>query len=100
VVQQNSFKPATDTLSPVWPETEENNPKTGSSAIDNMQYVYWFHDFILRLLGTFAKLWKVTVSFVMSVIQSKWNSAPTGRIFMKFDISVFFENLSQKFIGN
>jgi len=25
------------------------------------------------------------------------NSAPTGRIFMKFDIEVFFENLSRKF---
>jgi len=39
VVQQNSFKPATDTL-PDCPETEEDNPRTGSSAIDDMQYVY------------------------------------------------------------
>ena len=61
MVQQNSFKSATDTLSVDCPETEEYNPKTGSSAIDNMQYVYWFHQLILRLLGTFAKLWKVTV---------------------------------------
>jgi len=33
-----------------------------------------------------------------SVRLSAWNnSAPTGRIFMKFDIQVFFENLSRKF---
>jgi hypothetical protein len=34
----------------------------------------------------------------MSVCPSAWNnSAPTGRIFMKFDIYVFFENLLRKF---
>jgi hypothetical protein len=34
----------------------------------------------------------------MSVRPSAWNnSAPTGRIFMKFDISLFFENISKKF---
>jgi hypothetical protein len=34
-----------------------------------------------------------------SVLPSAWNdTAPTGRIFMKFDIlSVFFDNLSRKF---
>jgi len=39
-------------------------------------------------LGTFAKLRKGTISFVMSVCQSvQWhNSVPTGRIFVKFDI--------------
>jgi len=49
-------------------------------------------------LGAFAKLWKETVSFVMSVCPSAWNnSASTERIFMKYDIRVFFENLSRKF---
>jgi len=34
----------------------------------------------------------------MSVWASSWNtSAPTGRVFVKFDIWVFFENLSRKF---
>jgi len=38
-----------------------------------------------------AELWKATIKFVMSVLlplcQCAWNnSAPTGRIFMKFDI--------------
>jgi len=44
---------------------------------------------ILPFLGAFAKLRGVT---------SSWNfSAPTGRIFIKFDIWVFFENMSRKF---
>ena len=34
----------------------------------------------------------------MSICPSVWNnSTPTGRIFVKFDICVFFENLSRKF---
>jgi hypothetical protein len=37
-------------------------------------------------------------SSVLSVNPSTWkNSAPTGKIFKKFDIWVFFENLSRKF---
>ena len=40
-----------------------------------------------EFLGEFAKLWKATVSFVMSVRLSVWkSSASTRRIFMKFDI--------------
>jgi hypothetical protein len=47
-------------------------------------------------VGAFAKLRKVTVGSVMSVRPSAWNNAaPTGRIFMKFDIGTFFENLSR-----
>ena len=42
--------------------------------------------FVVVLLGAFAKLRKATVSFV-NVCLSVWNnSAPTGRIFMKFGI--------------
>ena len=40
-------------------------------------------------LGAFAKLQKATISFVLStsVCPSAWNnSAPTGWIFMKFDV--------------
>ena len=46
-----------------------------------------------------AKLRKGTTSFIMSGRQSvPWhNSVPTARIFMKFDIWGFFENLSRKF---
>ena len=40
-----------------------------------------------QFLGAFAKLRKAAISFVMSVRLSAWNnSAPTGRIFIKFDI--------------
>jgi hypothetical protein len=46
-----------------------------------------------KLVGAFAKLRKATVSFVTSVRLSAWNNlAVTGRILMKFYISVFFEN--------
>jgi hypothetical protein len=63
----------------------------------------------VTVVGAFAKLRKATISFVMSVCPSEWNnSAPSGRIFMKFYISVFFESpkvtwkspLSAKFLGH
>jgi len=39
------------------------------------------------ILGAFAKLRKVTISFVTPVRLFAWNSSvPTGRIFMKVDI--------------
>ena len=41
-------------------------------------------------LGALAKLSKAIISFVLSVRLPAWNSsAPTGRIFMKFDLSIF-----------
>ena len=46
------------------------------------------------ILGTFTKLQKVTISFVMSVRPTTWNnSVPTGQIVMKFDIGLLFKNL-------
>jgi hypothetical protein len=37
----------------------------------------------------------------MSVRPSAWNNqAPTGWTFMKYEISVFFENMSRKFKFN
>ena len=48
-------------------------------------------------LGVSAKLQKATISFVKSVCPSAWNNwTPTGRIFMKFDIQAFFEDLSER----
>ena len=45
------------------------------------------HFRVRTVLDAFAKLRKATVSFVMSLLSSVWNnSAPTRRIFMKFDI--------------
>jgi hypothetical protein len=44
-------------------------------------------DFGLKILGTFRKLRKATVSVVMSVCPSAWNnSALTIQILMKLDI--------------
>jgi hypothetical protein len=76
--------------------------------------LFWNTRLILRkhkftyfypLLRAFAKLRKPTISFVMSVCLSvrtpAWNnSAPTVRIFMKFDTWIFFENISRKFKFN
>jgi hypothetical protein len=47
-------------------------------------------------LGTFAKLQKVTIGFVMSVcLSSAWhNLPPTGQSFMKFE---YFSKICQKF---
>ena len=39
-----------------------------------------------KFSGAFAKLRKASLSFVMSVWPSAWNSAPTRRSFMKFGI--------------
>jgi len=55
----------------------------------------------LLFLGVFTKLWKGTISFVMSVCLhvrlSAWNSwAPTGQICIRFDLRVFFKSLSRK----
>jgi hypothetical protein len=50
------------------------------------------------VLGVLAKLQKVSINFVMLLCLSAWNnSVPTGWLFMKFDIRVFFENLLRKF---
>jgi hypothetical protein len=56
----------------------------------------------VSFLAAFAKLRKVTMSYVMSaclsVCPSAWNIlAPTGRSFVKFDARVFSENPSRKF---
>jgi hypothetical protein len=47
-----------------------------------------------HFLGAFAKLRKATINFVTPVRPSAGkNSAPTGRIFMKFDTYVFFSKI-------
>ena len=55
----------------------------------------------VQFLGAFAKFRKANNSFVMSIPPFAWNNwAPTGRILMKFGISVFFENLSTNFTSH
>ena len=49
-------------------------------------------------LDEFAKLRQATIGFVMCIRPPAWNnSAPNGRIFIKFYMWVFFEYLSRKF---
>jgi hypothetical protein len=46
---------------------------------------------LVSFLGAFAELPKSPISFVTCVCPSAWNnSASTGRIFVKFDILLFF----------
>jgi len=46
----------------------------------------------------FTKLREATIIFVISVCPFAWNNfIPIERIFMKFDIWVFFDSLSIKF---
>ena len=59
-------------------------------------------DYEGRVFGRVREIAKQTVSFVIPVCPSahpstRNNSAPTKRIFVKFDISIFFESLSGKF---
>jgi hypothetical protein len=61
-----------------------------------------FFAHIFPCLGAFAKFRRATISFIKSVgpsvRPSAWNnSAPTGRIFMKFDTLVLFGKLLTKF---
>ena len=57
-----------------------------------------------KFLCSFAKLRKTTIIFVMSVRLfvrlSVWSiSAPTRRIFIKFDVWLLFESLSRKSVS-
>jgi hypothetical protein len=90
ISQQSSLNPASDVLL-------APGPRFFSTVTDFIDYSL-FHSASpclqavspvqsLPFLGTFAKLRKAILSFVMSVRPSVWtNSAPSGRIFMKFGI--------------
>jgi len=50
----------------------------------------------IPFLDANAKLLKSTINIVMSVRPSAWNnSAPSERIFMKYDIGVFLKSCRQ-----
>jgi len=60
--------------------------------------IFLYEQHSLDFLDAFLKLRKATIIFVMSVRPSAGpKSAPTRRIFMKFDIWGFFEKLTRKF---
>ena len=72
------------------PESEIANAAAAARAQQEKDHGWSVHvwgEFLLLFLGAFANLRKASVRFVMSVLPSARNdSAPTGRIFMKFDI--------------
>jgi hypothetical protein len=76
----------------VLPEVQHRQALTTSPvSIDLEHFAQLKLGVLCTFLGAFAKLRKATISFVMSirlsVHTSVWNnSAPTGRIFTKFDI--------------
>jgi hypothetical protein len=71
------------------------NEQTASSIA--RPEVQKYHCSPTLLLGAFANLRKASISFVMSVRPSACNnSAPTGRIFMKFDFWIFFRKICQE----
>ena len=52
-------------------------------------HVMWQHQTRFRFVSMFAKVWKVSITFIMSVCPSTWNnSAPSGQVFMKFDLRI------------
>ena len=67
--------------------------------LENQRFVNVSLRFLLcTFLGAFAKLLKATTRVVISVRPSAWsNSVPTGLIFVKFVISLFFLNPLRKF---
>jgi hypothetical protein len=84
------------------PQTSSEFQDASIIVISVKPFVLWkwnvhFIKVVYRfILGAFAKL-RTTISFVVSVSLSAWNnSVPTGRIFLKFAIMVFFENLPKK----
>ena len=69
-----------------------------SHILTTLRYLQSAFDFVHSIfLGAFTKVWKATISFVMSIGLSvrKQNSAPTGRIIITFDIWwLFFPKIS------
>ena len=61
----------------------------------NKQWLFRSMVFTHRYLGAFTKWRKANISFVMSVRPHETNRLPLEGFFKKFDIWVFFENVSR-----
>jgi hypothetical protein len=60
---------------------------SAGSSVANVMIKEWNVGSLLVCIGAFAKLPKATITFVMSVRLSSWNSStPTGWILMKVDV--------------
>ena len=108
-LQTNHTKPPTSTNT----DAVLSGPPWYKHQPDNALHVHSFvivkhHNLIIvciklkefKFSGVFAILWNVTYlcHVCLSFCPSAWNnSAATGRIFMKFDIWVFFKTVLRKF---
>jgi hypothetical protein len=72
-LRQNILWPGADSKPAPWRHNHDRILCTGFSLL------------LTSFLGVFAKSRKATISLVMSVLRPD-NSAPTGRVFMEFDI--------------
>ena len=73
----------------------KNNRCLFSDTCKRHKHTVWAES---SILGEFAKLRKASNTLVMSIgLSVRNNSAPIGRISIKFDIRVFFANLSRNF---
>ena len=82
VTATRSFKPAIKSYAQI------KISQVSQKYYDQRRDIRIVQDSIIQttFLGAFAKLRKGTVSCVISVRPSVWNSAPTGLIFTKFGI--------------
>jgi len=81
-----------------WTISDHRAPVTTGRGVTPSFFPFLFAYIVL---DAFAKLRKATISLVTSVRlffrQSSWNySAPTGRIFTKFDIGVYFSKIHRE----
>jgi hypothetical protein len=67
---------------------ERRSPRESDGCAGGQFFgIQWKSNFYQNVLRAFAKLQNAAVSFTMSASPSAWkNSAPTGRIFIKFDV--------------
>jgi len=105
IIRRNNCIYATlGTCYSVWIHTRQSSIQTNKYQVSHRYSCFswwWTHSWPetcrernKHTKKSFAPSWFYLQDFVMSVCLSTWNnSAPTGRIFMKFDIRIFFENL-------
>jgi len=82
-------------LNPVHTLATEFLERSCTSLNVHKHYVEGIHSPFFS--GAFTKQGKATVNLIMSVRLSVWNNSKTGRIFIKFDIGIFFKKLPRKF---
>jgi len=99
-IARNSITAFTKSITETYRDPDYPSPYRYIFTSYHFQYYPSIYTYIsqvfssLQFLGAFAKLRDETIRFIMSVCPSvlsvrlsAWNSAPTGRIYFKFDFS-------------